>query len=59
MSCDIPEHQDAIETEGLTYLDLSFDKLKLLPSNRASQNRIRKNYLCLPYDSVANGAPPP
>ena len=22
MSCDIPEYQDAIETEGLTYLDL-------------------------------------
>ena len=41
MSCDVHEHYDAIDTERLTYLDLSFDKLKLLPSNlktQASQN---------------------
>ena len=33
MSCDIAEHYDPIDTERLAYLDLSFDKLKLLPSN--------------------------
>ena len=57
MSCGIHEHYDAIETEGLTYFDLSFDKLKLeLPR---METKIRKNYLCLPYDSIGNGALPP
>ena len=63
MSCDIPEHWDPIVTERLTYLDLSFDKLKLLPSNLEwlprMEIKIRKNYLRLPYDSFANGALPP
>ena len=62
MSCGIHEHYDAIETEGLTYFDLSFDKLKLLSSNLElprMETKIRKNYLCLPYDSIANGALPP
>ena len=54
MSCDIPEHYDPIDTARLTYLDLSFDKLKLLHSNLDE-----KNYLRLPHDSIANGALPP
>ena len=63
MSCDIPKHQDAIETERLTYLDLSFDKFKLLSSINLELPRmeikIRKNYLFLAYDYIANGALPP
>ena len=60
-SCDIPEHEVAIETERLSYLDLSFDKLKLLPSNLELPRmdiKIRKNYLRLPCDSIANEALP-
>ena len=62
MLCDVPEHQDDIDTEKLTYLDLSFDKLKRLPSNLElprMETEIRKNYRRLPYDSIANGAMPP
>ena len=63
MLCDIPKHQDAIETEGLTYLDLSFDKFKLLSSINLELPRmeikIRKNYPFLAYDYIANGALPP
>ena len=66
MSCDIPKkHQDAIDTERLAYLDLSFDKLNLLPSNFEPTERprmqiqIRKNYLLLAYDYIASGALPP
>ena len=62
MSYDIPEYKDAIDTERLTYLDLSFDKLKFLPLNLElprMEIKIRKNYMRLPYDSIANGALPP
>ena len=59
--CDIPEHYDPIETGRLTYLDLTFDKLNLLPSNLElpkMEIKIRKNYLRLPNDSIASGAMP-
>ena len=63
MSCDIPKHKDAIDTERLTYLGLSFDKFKLLSSINLGLPRmeikIRKNYLLLAYDYNANGALPP
>ena len=51
-----------MKTERLTYLDLRFDKLKLLPSNLELPRveiKIRKNYLRLPFDSIANGTLPP
>ena len=62
MSCDIAKRWDAIDLERLTYLDLSFDKLNLLPSNfelPRMEIKIRKKYLLLAYDYIANGALPP
>ena len=53
MSCDIPEYKDAIDTERLTYLDLSFDKLKRLPSNlELPRNYGNKNTKKLPASSI-------
>ena len=43
-----------IETERLTYLDHSFDKLILLPSNLElprMEIKIQKNYLHFPYNN--------
>ena len=58
MLCDVPGNYYPLETdERLTYLDLSFDKLKLLSANLALPSmeiKIRKNYLCLPDHSFAN-----